>query len=181
MTDNVQRDFWTRVPYPDHPDRCEGIAKGAQCLFFKVEDSKYCKMHGGRPKDPVEIYKLTKHRARMKELKEHSELFSLREEIGVLRITLEETLNQAANENMGMFMHSGKITALVGQIGKLVVDAKKLESGLGRLMDQQVVLALAGHIVEAVAQVVSDEDQLREVAEAIDLIIQTHILGVEHA
>ena len=126
------------------------------------------------------MYKLQKYQARLGELKDHSAALSLRNEIGILRMTLEEIINKC-DSPVDLMIHSGKISRLVQDIGKLVVESKKLEAGLGRLLDRQVVLGLASAIIDVIGSVVEDPEQLSAISEGIEQILEQTVLGVHHA
>jgi len=186
MTDFVQEDDGAprvkRVDRPDHPDRCSGVTSKGQCWVYKTPGADYCVMHGGSGKKlpSDDLYRLTKYKSRLKEMKDSKAALSLRNEIGILRITLEEILNKCQSA-VDLMIHSSKISRLVQDIGKLVIDSKKLESGLGQLLDRQVVLALAADIVDVVAEVVDNPDQLAAIAKGIEAVIERMMLSVQES
>jgi len=138
-------------------------------------------MHGGQIGKSTEakMYRLQKYQARLTELKDHEAALSLRNEIGILRMTLEEILNKCDNA-VDLMIHSAKISRLVQDIGKLVVESKKLEAGLGNLLDRQVVLTLASAIIDVIGEIIDDPDQLAQIAVGIETIIERTVLGVHH-
>jgi hypothetical protein len=87
-------------PYPEHPDRCQGIRHGqGQCTNLSEQHSSFCLCHGGNRGGQVKEakalsnYRLTKWQARLDDKTQQSELKSLRDEIGILRVVMEEQLN----------------------------------------------------------------------------------------
>jgi hypothetical protein len=107
-----------KVAEPDDPSRCQATVKTGQCPFKAIEDHKYCKMHQGGTKfnanrdNVLRTYRLAKWQARLNEFAEDEHIKSLREEIGVLRIILEEMMNKCKDVDE-LFLYSGKISSCI--------------------------------------------------------------------
>lgn len=155
----------TKCPYPDHPGRCkaaQGSAHGTagQCEHLAVEGKEYCQIHGGagqgrgvsEAQKSLVRYKMTVLQARMEEMAtEHGNdpVLGLRSEIALLRAKLELLVNQCKGP-ADLMIHSQSINMTVQLVGKLVVDARKLESSLGHLLDKSTVMILCDKIVSVV-------------------------------
>lgn len=172
-----------RVPYPDHPDRCASVAAGGdQCPFYRwgSQDSKACKMHGGQhaakkaAKKAMSMYNLALYQDEIERFGNHDSIFSLRDEIGILRMTLQGVV-KGFKGDADLLMNTGRISQLVGQIHKVVVDAKKLESQLGELMDKAAIHRLCDSIIAIVTEHVSAE-KLPVIADAIAAAIANAII-----
>lgn len=188
------------VPYPEHPDRCQ--ASGAfgrgrlgpdkvkhyeQCMNFATAGSKYCIIHAGNKeaetaqKKELNLYRLTQFQARVDELIQGGQasgtnsVLGLRSEIGILRMKLESIINLCKSSS-DLLIHSQKINMTVQLIGKLVVDAKKLESSLGHLLDRSTVNSLCDNIVATVAKYVEDADKIEAIAKEIGAAVETAVL-----
>lgn len=154
------------------PNRCQGITANGQCIYKAVDGGKMCLAHGGG-KERAELkkhglrnYQLQQYGERVGQLANSDEIKSLREEIGILRMTLESTLNNLKNPNQ-LLIYSDKITLMVGQIQRLVEAAQKMEERNGNLLDRKVVIIIADSITTIVGQYVTDPDALNVIAEKI--------------
>jgi len=155
----------------DDPNRCQGVGQGGQCPFKAEEGSKFCLRHGGnkaegsRNKAIVRNYRLTEWRARVFEFADNDQIKSLREEIGILRMTLEAVLN-ACRSNTDLLIQSNRINMLTDKVERLVVSCHKLEERTGALLDKQAILSLADQLVTIIGECVPP-DKLTSVAEKI--------------
>lgn len=163
------------------PNRCQGVTRGQssrQCPFKAVENSKFCPMHGGTPqidlnkKAALAQYRLQQYGQRVSDFANNPEVKNLREEIGILRMTLETVINQCENVNK-LLIFSDKISSLVGQIQRLVECAQKLEERNNDLLDRKIVIVVADSIVTLIGQYVHDPDQINEIAGKICDTIET--------
>lgn len=153
---------------PDDPKRCQAVCKSGQCPYFAMEGSKNCPMHSGSAQqnfnnqEAVRLYRLTQWRDRVNEHADHDKVKSLREEIGILRVVLEQVINGCKN-NIDLLMNSNKISDLIIKIEKLVSSCHRLEQSTGMLLDRQAALHMASVIVTIIADHVEDP-------EAVDII-----------
>jgi hypothetical protein len=162
-----------RVPYPEHPNRCQGMGKGNQCCFFAVEGGTNCLMHGGgkqlasiRAKN-LKNYQLTMFRARLERHSGSTEIKSLRDEIGILRMIMEERLNRCKDET-DLILQSGPIADLVVKIDKLVSSCHRLEGSMGELLDKTSILQFANVIISIIGDEVGDYPEvMNKVADRI--------------
>lgn len=163
-----------KAPYPEHPDRCQGIRHNqGQCTNLSAPHSSFCLCHGGNKgaeaveKRSLSNYRLTKWQARLEEKVGKSELKSLRDEIGILRVLMEETLNKCTT-NMDLILQSSKISDLAMKIEKLVASCHKLEGSMGKLMDKSAILQFASEIVEIIGrELQGDETKISAIGEQI--------------
>lgn len=163
-----------KAPYPEHPDRCQGIRQGqGQCTNLSEVHSIFCLCHGGNKAEEVITkkrignYRLTKWQARLEEKAEQSEIKSLRDEIGILRVIMEEVLNKCQSD-MDLILQSGKIADLAMKIEKLVASCHKLEGSMGKLMDKAAILQFASEVVEIIGEELKgDESKINAIGEQI--------------
>lgn len=161
-------------PYPEHPDRCQGIRHGqGQCTNLSAEHSSFCLCHGGNRGGEKVVakalsnYRLTKWQSRLDDKTGQSELKSLRDEIGILRVIMEEQLNQC-HSNMDLILQSSKIADLAMKLEKLVSSCHKLEGSMGKLMDKSAILQFAAEIVEIIGkELQGDEEKISAIGEQI--------------
>ena len=132
-----------------------------QCPFCKTEGSDYCQRHGGalveakKRKENLRNYRLTKWKTRVGEMADSEGLKSLREEVGILRVILEEMLNQCEDAT-DLLMFSTRAADLVMKIEKLVTSCDKLEGKMGNLLSKESVLQLSMEFVEIINKHVPD-------------------------
>lgn len=136
-----------------------------QCFYRREPGSDKCIRHAGHAaanrlkKEEVRNYRLVRYQRRVSELAESEGVKSLREEIGILRMVLEEILNSCESTN-DLLMYSTKISSLSRDIERLVVSCHRLESSLGFLIDKSTVLNISNQIVQVVSNHIKDERQL---------------------
>lgn len=146
------------VPYPEHPNRCQGMGRGNQCQYFAVEGGTHCMMHGGNKQlqsqrdKSLKNYQLTMWRAQLERHSSSNDIKGLREEIGILRMVMETRLNQCKTDT-DLLISSGAIADLVVKIEKLVSSCHRLEGSMGELLDKTSVLQFANVIIN----IISDE------------------------
>ena len=143
-------------------ERCQGHSKElGQCPFVKVDGSDYCPRHGGgvserlEKKEAVRNYHLTKWQGRVNQLADNAGIKSLNEEVGILRMILENMLNQARDEQE-LLMFSARASDLVMKIERLVTSCDKMENKMGQLLGKDSVLRLAAQYVEIITEHIED-------------------------
>lgn len=169
-----------RVDYPEDPRRCQCVFKNGQCGYIALEGSKFCAMHGGNKaqesvkKEMHRKYQLAQWNARVSEFADDDGIKSLREEIGILRMTLENVINQCSKP-MDVVLWSGKIGDLVTRIEKTIVSCNRLEASSGMLLDKASALTLASQMVEIIARHVNDPEAIDQISdEIVQIIAQTN-------
>jgi len=142
--------------------RCPVIKSNSQqCTHQIVPGTTRCPLHGANAqlasaeKKSLDMYRLAKYQARVDELKEHNEVKTLRNEIGVLRMLLEEKMNRA-NTDAELVMMAGPISDLVMKIEKLVSSCQRLENSLGNLLDKQQMKNIATQLLNVLTEKVND-------------------------
>jgi len=158
-----------KAPYPDHPARCQAVNSQGQCpnLGLLLQDgtrAKNCIAHGGarqrqmHKRAALRNYQLDKWNAKLAAKAESSQIKSLRDEIGILRVVLEERLNKC-NDAMDLILQSGPISDLVMKINTVVQSCHKLEKQQGHLLDKQAILQFAQVMVGIVSNVLEDQPE----------------------
>lgn len=159
-----------RVSTADDPRRCHGTAASGQCWNISVEGAHHCMVcaktdliDAGRRQ-----YLLTNPRfqARLTQLSTADEIKSLRDEVAIARMLVEERLNDT---NHDLFQSSGAINALLLTIEKLVSRSHILEQNLGQLYRKGTIVQM----MQAFITVVDEEVRpLEGGAPAIDRIVE---------
>ncbi len=153
-----------KVDREDHPERCQGVTANGQCWHVRVKGSEFCGMHGGNKageaakKKAVNLYRLDRFKNRVDDFATNPKVKGLREDIGILRMVLEMTLNKCKDEN-DLIMFSPKISELVMKIEKVVTSAHRLESNMGELLDKMAAMQLGEEIVQLITGGISEYTQ----------------------
>lgn len=174
-----------RVP-TGHPDQCEAIRPGVgtQCNFKKAEGRRTCIMHGGNFGEmPARVkslnsYRLGKYQKRMEEFAGAENLRSVDEEIGILRMVLEELFIQCES-NIDLLLYSQKIGDLVRDITKCVQVADRLASKSGMVIGRVEAMSIAEKVVNILPKYIHDEQILLQIAEELADAFLTKIEGTD--
>jgi hypothetical protein len=154
----------------DDPRCCQGLGPQGPCNIKAVEGQRFCRMHFGignkhAEKQAARNYRLHAYQHRVNEFADNDQVKSLREEIGVLRMLLEETINKCKNDTE-LLLYSNKIADLVIKIEKLVASCHKLEQSTGMLLDRGTVMMLGDVIIQIIGEV-CPPDKIQGVSERI--------------
>ena len=165
---------WERVKDEDDPRRCQYIKPTAgQCYNVSVENSEYCPAHGGNrafksaQDQELKNYRLTKFRQRIQEKANSDKIISLREEIGILRLLIEEKVNRC-NDETDLLLISGPLSDLLMKSEKLISSCNRLESKLGNLLDRTKVVTMAQTFVQIISKYITDVAILETISDEIN-------------
>jgi len=153
-----------------------------QCLFpdcslKKVENTDYCARHGGarsaklQEKQRVRAYNLSKYKARLDRFTESSTITDLRDEIAILRMTLEAKLNNLETDTE-LIAHAHGISDLILKIEKLVSSCHRLEKSMGNFLDKNTVVQLGMEIVQIITKHVDDSKAIDNVTSDLADLLQ---------
>jgi len=160
----------------DDPRRCQAVTANGQCKLKAVEEGKMCICHGGastqeaKIKESLRNYRLTKFKAQLEHFADNRNIKSLRDEIGILRMTLEERLNMC-EDTKDLIYQSGPISDLVLKIERVVASCHKLELATGQLLDKQSILNFGGELIGIISDVVEDDETLGRLSNRILTLI----------
>lgn len=172
MSENIHK-----CKEPDDPNRCQGVHARGQCENLAAtsangEYGKFCMAHGGnqfvqkKNAEAVRNYRLRTWKDRVEQLADSGAAKGLREEIGILRIMMEERLN-ACESATDLILISGPVSDLVMKIEKVVSSCHKLEGSMGQLLDKSAILQFASEIIDIVGEEVSNDVEIEKVGERI--------------
>lgn len=164
----------TRADGPADPNRCQAVrgGDGDQCMNAAKAPSNFCMAHGGnragnlKAKEDQRNYRLTKWKARIQGHADSAVIKSLREEIGILRIILEERL-AICNTEMDFILYSGPITDTIMKIEHLVTSCHKLEDKLKVVVDRAQLLQFASMVINIVGSEITDDVVMERVGSKI--------------
>jgi len=142
------------------PERCQYTRPTVgQCLNKAAPGCKFCIPHGGvsqKSKQDLKNYRINKYNARLGDLRHNDELKSLRDEVAILRILLEEKFNACSSANE-LILQSGSMSDLVLKIEKLVSSCHRLEQSMDITIDKSRVVSMAENIVTLISRYVKDD------------------------
>ena len=167
-----------RVPYQGHPNQCQQIIGGrSQCCNLAVEGGVKCICHGGHKElesqrsKSLRIFRLGQWQGRQGEHLSNPNLKSLREEIGILRILVEERF-AACRSSTDLLLQAGPIGDLIQKIEKVVSSCNRLEASMGEHINKEQLLSFAQQIVQIIADNVTDTTTLDTIVNKIQGLLE---------
>ena len=114
-------------------EQCTHVGQHGRCRYKIHEGARTkCRHHGGvteakhEQSQEVSSYRLNLFQQRMQHHLGHSELKNLRSEIAILRMLVENKLNQC-KDDYDLMLHSAGISDLVAKINLVVQSCNRLE------------------------------------------------------
>lgn len=162
---------------PGDARRCKANGTQSQCPYLANEGSDYCDRHASnKEKEMVALsgqrnYNLTKFRARVNQLADSTKAKSLREEVGMIRVMIENIWNRCSDE-FELAMNTGKLSDLLMKAEKLISSCHRLETANGQLLDKSMALNFASGIVDIIATEIGDAAMVEKISERIMLAFQ---------
>lgn len=154
----------------DAPNRCQAIGKtGNQCGYGAMEGQSNCILHGNirlQERKAARNYMLETYARRVDLFTTNPSFKSLREEIGILRLTLESTIN-LCDDTEDLVLNSAKISQLVRDIHTTLLSSQRLEERLNILIDKETLMALSDKIIHVIATHVTEPEKLQAISEGI--------------
>ena len=171
-----------RVEDPADPLRCKGSAADGQCQNQAEPGSDFCKAHRGKDSGAAKRMYLL-HKAqwnhRLAELSEHDNLKSLREEIAIVRMLLQERLNLIRNEG-DLLSNFGPVQQATLTIERLTKTLFQMEQGLGSLLSKTTVMKLGQSISSIIVEELRDVPGYEQIVDRINDRIATAIMGAQN-
>jgi hypothetical protein len=163
---------WKRCDTHD-PNRCQATSEThGQCPFLAVPESKFCPRHGGNKaleaarKENARLYLSAQWQARIGAFAEHPKARSLKEELGILRMLLENKLN-LAKDNTQLEIMSGGIQQACQTIEKLAKTCHAIEKDYGKFLDITQARELANNLVTIIASHIDDPEKLQIISDEL--------------
>ncbi len=143
----------------DDPNRCGHMKPGeGQCVMLSVEGGTRCKVHGGGTqlqvlkKKQLRAYAKNKWAAQISENANDSEIKSLREELGIARIMLDQLL-QRCNDSHDLLMMSTPIDNMLKTINLIQKTSHTIEKDLDNMVGPDTLNKFS----EALFTIIMDE------------------------
>lgn len=157
--------------------QCEHTTDAGQCNNDTLDGSKFCAKHCRNPQMVAKrqyMLNKSKYRERYSDFADSSDLRTLRDEIAILRMVMEERLNMVTND-AEMLASCGQIASLAVTIERLVKSCNNLETRLGTLLSKPTLLAVASDMVQILLHELVDvpgyEDLVNRISERILKVI----------
>ena len=154
-----------RVEWEFDPARCQAmIPTRGQCPLVQVEGSDYCPCHGGNKaaeaaeKGRMHRYRAAKYQTRLDELTDANSIKSLRDEIAVVRLLVQNHLKFTDDDASHLLLYAPVIQTLVRQVESLSVSCAIVENKLKEFMDTGNAMEMASDILYAVQKVLPDSE-----------------------
>jgi hypothetical protein len=167
----VEAEKARRVEREDDPRRCPTVTALGQCMLMKTEGQEHCPMHSGRaiaavPARALNNYRIQKFNTRLEELVNSGGIKSLRDEIAILRMLIEERVN-FCKDSHDLILASGPISDLATRLEKLVTSCHKLEGSMGELMDKQALMHFATRVVDIITEEIQNDILIEKISDRI--------------
>jgi len=169
MVKEIDEYKWEKVP-EDDPNRCQASAAQGQCPNKAVEGSKFCMCHGGHKaaarnkEERMKNYRLGKFHARAAELGNSDGINSLRDEVALLRMLIEEKIKFCKDEH-DLLLISGPISDLIIKVEKVVSSMNKLEDKLGNTLNKEKIIQFAQLMIEIIGRYIENPETLDAIGE----------------
>lgn len=147
-----------------------------QCRYMALVKGGNCVLHGGGEQRKAEERKAIygrlneEYRARIQEKTAHKDHYALNEEVGILRMLLEEILAKTQGDQNLFLRSAGQISELVTKIEKVVISAQKAEKYIGGLLSRDQALQMFQEAINVIADYVEDQDVLDKIATKLDSV-----------
>ena len=157
--------------------RCISSNKNGPCPYMKANGSEYCIRHGAnkgiqaKAAETQRNYRLQRWQKRVGQFADNTNIKSLREEVGILRMILEEMLHQC-KDSMDLLLYSSRMSDLVMKIDKLVTSCDRLENRMGLLLSKDSILHLASMYVQIINTYVQDADTIEKISTEMQLVTE---------
>lgn len=159
------------VKRAEHPgEQCQSVTSKGQCPLKVIDGSRNCFAHGGHhivnsiKAADQRVYKLLQWQSRVED-KNVTNAKSIREEIAILRMLIEERLN-ACKSNTDLMLNSTAISDMILKVDKLVNSCHRMEDAMGQLLDKQAIFQFADQVVAIISKYV-DETKLEGIANEV--------------
>lgn len=154
-----------RIERADDPDRCQHVINGKyQCGNKAAQGGKFCQAHSS-PLSALGNYRLSKVRGRLDEKSTAANIKSLREEVGLLRLLLEERINYC-KDDIDFMMAAPEIGSLVTKIQSAVLSCQHLDEKIGNMLDREAVMEYTNTVIGVISKYV-DKETLAKIVEEL--------------
>ena len=167
------------------PRRCKGSTREGQCLGVAEDGSDYCLQHGGVNRGlarRVRKYLLAtaEDQGLLGKYADDDELKSLREEIALVRVMVQNTLSAAQSEVEKVNAYS-KVNSFLLTLERLMKTCHSLDQSLGQLLGKPALLRLGQQLCNVVVDRLEGVPNYEALVEVLIQDIITTIQNVSNA
>jgi hypothetical protein len=158
----------------DQDFRCQASTASGQCKFAAAFDGGNCALHKGNAQakslcaNALYVRLNDRYRQRLEAMKSSKGHFTLNEEVGILRLLLEDLLTSVENNPNKMLRSIGQASDLISRIERLVTSAMKAEKYVGELLSRNQAAAMLQDAVNIIAEEIQDIDVLTRIADRLN-------------
>lgn len=158
----------------DAPRLCERNTPHGPCTNNAEPGTRFCESHGGKliaKKMRAAQYRLSdvQAQARIQDFANHTEIYSLREEIGMLRQFIENLTNNLNNDPSQQALSQAAISGYMATLVKMQAQSLKHEIECNKLYSEQQIVQLIQEMVRITATVLIEREVI-DSEEAVDEI-----------
>jgi len=166
------------------PRRCKAPSLDGQCRNVAEEGSDYCRAHAGidhMPAVRMRKYMLANavEQGMLDRFTEDDNLKSLREEIGLVRMMVQNTLRMASTD-MEKIQAYSKVNTLLLTLERLMKTCHTLEKSLGELVGKPALLRLGQALCQAVVERLEGLPNYEDLVDALIVDIMRAIQDVDN-
>ncbi len=159
-----------RVYDLDAPDRCTHHKPGeGQCPMQSVPNYNRCEVHGGvnqlqiNKKQELRAYMANRWRAEIKSNASDSEIKSLREELGIARIMLDQLLNRCKDSH-DLLLMSTPIDNMLKTITLIQKNSHLIEKDLNNIITPESLEEFGNALFNIIMEEVQDSNTINRIS-----------------
>lgn len=172
MPDQGQYIF-ERISGPGDPEQCQA---SGNCPYKGVRNpntgdrEKFCPRHGGnksiqkQERTDARLYLAAQWRVKIGDQADHPKFKSLREEVGILRMMLNNKL-ELIKDNHELMLHSQSVSNLVREVRDTLKTCAHVEQISGQSLDRNQALQFVQNLAEIISKYVTDPELLKILAD----------------
>ena len=167
------------------PERCG--ATDDQCQYKRIPGKTRCPRHRHRNDDAVaerkalRNYRLTKFKQRHDSFVDNPKIKSTREEIGMMRVMIEQQW-EAITDEAELIARSPALTTMIDKVSSLIATCHKVEMSSGQLLTPEQVFQIADTLVTESASIIEGvcNGSIANQEAAMDLMRDKFLVAMSH-
>mgnify|MGYP000857346084 CR=1 FL=1 len=153
------------------PRRCKGSTANGQCLNLAVDGSEFCLCHHGVDRGPARrmrkyMLATAEDQGLLAKYADDDELKSLREEIALLRMIIQKTLDSALSDVEKINAYS-KVSDYVVKVERLLKTCHTLDQSVGNLLGKSALRRLGRQLGQPIVERLTGIPNYESIVEAL--------------
>jgi hypothetical protein len=175
---------------PDSRDRCQRLGPSGQCTNPVIPGTDFCEQHTSKlAKRRLETRKYaienTRLRASVGDFAGSEAIYSMREEIAILRSFIEQLirsldLNDSEHSRAQCAATAPMVIKLVETLERVVKTSGVMEVKFGHMLSKQAVIDLANMVVGVMAEEISHLPNYQEIVDRVTQRVTENIRKAEN-